>query len=162
MLEWKKIFRWVGSAPTSLRTLLTKSEYFSIGRLLSGRVELAPNYPFSSQKPISYAFLQPHFFSTQLVSSSTRFHLLYCFNHLLIYPLLRRSPLLNHHHSEVVVCSCHTSHVAFSTCGEIVPHFSKQCPTHPPIAKKGYTNMPSSIKFMSARNMNTRVKKKCE
>ena len=79
------------------------------------------------------------FFSTQLVSSSTCFHLLYCFNHLLIYPLLRRSPLLNHHHSEVVVCSCHTSHVAFSTCGEIVPHFSKQCPTHSPIAKKGYT-----------------------
>ena len=134
----------------SLRTLLMKSGYFSIGRLLSGRGESAPNYPFSSQKQFSSAFFATPFFSTQLVSSSTRFHLLYYFNHLLIYPLLRRSPLLNHHRSEVVVCSCHTSHAAFSTCGEIVPHFSKQWPTHSPIAKKGSTNMPSSVEFTSA------------
>ena len=136
MLEWTKIFLWAGSASASLWKLLTKSGYFSIGRLISGCVELAPSYPFYSQKPISSAFFAAPFFSTQLVSSSIRSHLLYCFNHLLICPLFRRSPHFNHHHGEVVVCSWHTSHVTFNTCGEVVPHFSKKCPAHSLVAKE--------------------------
>ena len=36
----------------------------------------------------------------------------------------------------------HTSHAALSTRGEVVPHFSKKCSTHSPVAKEGATNMP--------------------
>ena len=52
---------------------------------------------------------------------------------------IQKKSHLNHHHGEVVVCSCHTSHAALSTHGEVVPHFYKKCLAHSPTAKEGST-----------------------
>ena len=35
----------------------------------------------------------------------------------------------------------HTSHATLSTLGEVLPHFSKKCLVHSPVAEKGFTNM---------------------